>query len=424
MSTTINQTIKILYVCGIVPEWPVNLRPLPPLDSGAPHGNILRLVEELARTQYSHDIVIKVISASSSEQYETIIQRWPPSTLQGDYSWVTISLGLRKYSAWLFQHSSISFGLLNTFFGSYSLQAVAYLRELRRIYHEIKPNFVLLDDGPQYIRGLAHFVPQEHLLFYCRGDMGSSRNFLHYPNLVLVTNKNLGHWVKKINPQVQRIAIVPNSLPYEFMAQDWDPSRFCKQRRNVLFVGRLNPVKGLHYLIQAFARIQKEFKNTRLVIVGAEHPSGDNRKNVTEYENLVRTLAKNLLPPNSVEWKGWLSLEELLKTYQDAYLAAYPSTCIEGFGMVALEAMACGLPVIVSDQPGFASIVSQGGGMIVKEPTNINDLSDALQYLLDNPIEAQRLGQEAYQIARNYTVQQAMGSFTEAIKSIMNSINL
>ncbi len=412
---------NILYVCGITPDAPAPLRPLPPLDSGAPHGNIFRLVEHLAQRSDTQHLHITVLSAISPEQVDRMKETWPAGSLHGDYRWSVIGSHLRSASAVLLKHAPWSAALLRRTLGAHSLQARAYVREVRRLCRQLAPDWVLLDDAPQYIRLFARFVPPERLAFYCRGDMGESRRFLHLPALLLTTNAQLGEWMRQVNPQVARYAIVRNSLPPLFLKSTWAPRRFHMPPPIVLFVGRVTPVKGLHYLVQAFARVHALCPGARLVVVGAEHPGQSNGSHAaTDYEREVRRQADALLP-GLVEWKGWLPSEALMEEYGRAYAAVYPATWIEGFGMVAAEAMAFGVPVIASNRPGFQSLLGQGGGLLVDDPTDTSALAEAIVRLLQDPALAERLGRQGYEIAREYTVERAAQEFAAAVQAILST---
>jgi glycosyltransferase involved in cell wall biosynthesis len=407
--------MRILYVCGIVPDWPAALRPLPPLDSGAPHGNILRLVEKLS--EY-HQVEITVISAVSPSQFILMNNRLRENAISTDYKWITLSDNLRLASAWIRSRLPITEGIFQRLLGGHSLQALAFLRGIKKIAKKIKPDLVILDDSPQYIRGLVRFIPRQKMAFYCRGNMGSSRKYLHLPGLLMVTNTILGEWLRSVNPGVTDYAVIPNSLPDDYLNIQLNTQRFLSSPKNILFVGRVIPDKGIQYLINACAKVMSAFPGARLIIVGSEHPLGKvvDRTVFNPFEQEMRELTHQRLPAGCVEWTGWLSGEALRNVYQQAYLAVYPSTLVEGFGMVALEAMACGTPVIVSDRPGFRSLVEHGGGVMLKDPTDTDELACVLLELLNDPGRVAELSQQATLIARRYTVERAAEAFMAAIK--------
>lgn len=125
-------------------------------------------------------------------------------------------------------------------------------------------------------------------------------------------------------------------------------------QRIVLFVGRLHPVKGLDLLIPAFARAQLE--NTCLVLVGSGSPA---------YVDQLKQLAVAKGIAERVVFTGMLHADEKLAAYVDADLFVLPSHH-ENFGIVVVESLACGTPVLLSDQVAICrEIESAGVGHVV-----------------------------------------------------------
>src|SRR5699024_5824860 len=113
-----------------------------------------------------------------------------------------------------------------------------------------------------------------------------------------------------------------------------------KRKKRILFVGRLTEKKGVMYLLQAFKDINKEMPDAELVIAGDGH----------EYQSALRFSKINNLPVNFL---GAISHERVKQELDKARVFCLPSVCAstgdrEGFGMVILEAQACGVPVVSS----------------------------------------------------------------------------
>lgn len=410
--------MKILYICGVTPEYPAPLHPLPPLDSGSPHSMIFRLVEHLAQSTDSHNLQISVVSAISPEQETREKELWPDGSYRGDYHWSVISPFNHKLSGFVMSKLPLAAPVLQRIIGAHSLQAAVFTRDIRRFYEKVKPDIVILDTAPQFIRILDRFIPRNRLVFYCRADMGASRRFLNIPKLILTMDAPLSDWIHEINPNASPCVVVHDSLPENFSEAKWTPERFKSKTPTVLFVGRIAPEKGLEYLIQAFAQVHSTRPDARLVIAGAEwagHTKGTITE--TEYGRKVRAMAEKL-PPDSVEWKGWLNIDGLVNEYQNAYMAVYPSTWVEGFGMVASEAMAFGIPVIASKSPGFQAQLEKGGGILIDNPKDIDTLKNAILRLLNDPELAENLGNQGFLLAREYTVERTAENFINAIKSL------
>lgn len=145
----------------------------------------------------------------------------------------------------------------------------------------------------------------------------------------------------------------------------------------ILGVGTLHERKGYKYLIAAYAKIHKDFSNSRLVIAG-EGPERDS------LENLI----KNLNLSDKVFLIG--QSENVPDLMQSADLMVLPSLK-EAFGLVILEAMQAGLPIIASQVGGIPEIISSSGIGLLIEPANKNELVKALTKLLSKKVLADQL---------------------------------
>ncbi len=144
----------------------------------------------------------------------------------------------------------------------------------------------------------------------------------------------------------------------------------------VLFVGRLEPLKGLEQLIKAVPYLQSEQK-PRLVIVGGDENSR------YEEERLLK-LSRNLGIEDSVTFSGSIKQERLPYFYNAADVCVVPSY-YESFGLVALESLACGTPVVSTDVGDAINIVRQGETGCVVEDNEPVDLAAKIDLLLSKP---------------------------------------
>lgn len=161
-----------------------------------------------------------------------------------------------------------------------------------------------------------------------------------------------------------------------------------REEKVLLFVGRLQPLKGPQTAIEALAKISSEpgAEGIRLLVVGG--PSGENGD-----EELIRlkALRSRLGLEDSVEFLGAQPQERLATFYQAADLLLVPSVT-ESFGLVALEAQACGLPVVASDAGGLNSIVQHGKTGFLVSPGDASGFALASRTILDNGRLAARMG--------------------------------
>ncbi|MBM3151070.1 MAG: glycosyltransferase family 1 protein [Chloroflexi bacterium] len=171
--------------------------------------------------------------------------------------------------------------------------------------------------------------------------------------------------------------------------------------RTVLFVGRIEPLKGLDTLIRAMAelRFQEAGGRVCLVIIGGD-PDGD-ADGMTAEMARVQQLCDDLCLGKLVVFLGRRGQDTLPYYYSAAEALVMPSH-YESFGMVALEAMACGTPVIASQVGGLAFLVQDGETGYTVPAEDHAALSAKLAALLGDPLLRQRLGDNAAAYALRY----------------------
>lgn len=163
---------------------------------------------------------------------------------------------------------------------------------------------------------------------------------------------------------------------------EFDPKKI--EDGTLLFAGRLNEEKGILQLIEAMPSITKRYPDCRLDIFG----DGPLKKRVID---LIRQL--NL--GNNTVARGILSRTDLFKNYQKAVVIIIPSISCENNPLVALEAMASGRPIIVSDIGGLPELVKNNQTGLLVKPMDIPDLcNQVLKFLTDKKMSVQ-LGKNA-----------------------------
>lgn len=124
----------------------------------------------------------------------------------------------------------------------------------------------------------------------------------------------------------------------------------------LLFVGRLQPLKGPDVAVRILAEVRAALPGARLVVVGGTSGSGEGRAGPAE----LRDLAEELGVADAVEFVSPRPQSELAHLYRAADVVVVPSRS-ETFGLVALEAQACGVPVVAADVSGLRYVVGAGG---------------------------------------------------------------
>ena len=187
--------------------------------------------------------------------------------------------------------------------------------------------------------------------------------------------------------------IIPNGIDLERFNPDVKPlPQYCDDKLNVLFVGRFEKRKGLRYLVRAYARIKSTMPNTRLIIVG---PDGGLQRG---YERSIQRAGLQ-----DVVFAGYVSPEELPRYYRSAHIFCTPATGQESQGIVLLEAMACGTPVVASNIEGFASVMTHNEEGFLVTPKDDEKLALALVRMLADHELREAMGRRGILTAQAYS---------------------
>jgi glycosyltransferase involved in cell wall biosynthesis len=152
----------------------------------------------------------------------------------------------------------------------------------------------------------------------------------------------------------------------------------------ILYAGVLTPLKGVHRLIDAFARIADEFPRSRLLVVG--------RKQNKIYSEELRRQVALLGFENRVEFRPAMAQIELATLMAGAAVVVLPSTS-EGLGRVIIEAMAVATPVIGTAVGGIPDLIENCVNGFLVPPNDPNALAKRLAWILENPLPARVMGQ-------------------------------
>ena len=185
--------------------------------------------------------------------------------------------------------------------------------------------------------------------------------------------------------------IIPNGIDYKHFSANVAPlPQYQDGKLNILFVGRLEKRKGLRYLLEAYSKLKWEMPNTRLIVVGPGNPDKES----------YRILSSHGL--RDVEFAGRVSYDELPRYYSTADIFCSPATGGESFGIVLLEAMSAGKPVVASDIEGFRGIMTDGEQGLLVPKKDTGALANALGRLARDPELRSKLGGQGSRSAEDY----------------------
>ena len=189
------------------------------------------------------------------------------------------------------------------------------------------------------------------------------------------------------------------------------PFHEVRNKHDLLYVGRLERIKGVEFLIKAMPLIVKKFPQTTLTIVG------DGRDRID-----LSNLTANLQLEKHVRFVGWVENKDLDTYYERASVSIVPSICEEVFGIVILEAMSAGRPVIGSRVGGIPEIIEEGVNGYLVEPENAEQIAEkVIKIFTDGNLE--ELGLNARKRAEEFNIEKYVEELVKVYEEIIKKYN-
>jgi glycosyltransferase involved in cell wall biosynthesis len=173
------------------------------------------------------------------------------------------------------------------------------------------------------------------------------------------------------------IEVIPNPVADLFYGEGMRPA---EPGPVVVFSGRLQWLKGVDVLVRAWPLVASRHPQARLLLIGEDTMTAPGGGSMLGH--LRELMAAQ--PAGNIEFAGYLSTEALSERLRAAALAVFPSRW-EGFGLACAEAMAAGVPVVVSNAEALRALVGEGVAGLVTPVDGVDELAAAINALLDDP---------------------------------------
>jgi 1,4-alpha-glucan branching enzyme len=236
----------------------------------------------------------------------------------------------------------------------------------------LKTTLVATIHATEYGRNKGIYTPTQQVIHQLEADL-----VCHSQQVICCSRYMQAEIHNLFGVPLKRLHVIPNGVKPISLLKKALPNH------TILYVGRLVKEKGVHHLLTAISNLSKYFPDLKLIIAG-DGP----------YQSTLRKLAINLKIENRVKFKGFISEEVRNQLFSECQVAVYPSL-YEPFGIVALEAMIAGIPLIVANTGGFAEIVKHEENGLCFTPGDIADLQRCIIRILDNPEWANEMSQRA-----------------------------
>lgn len=308
---------------------------------------------------------------------------------------------------------------------SYGSRVARAVRDFEVIYLHNEPNLLLFLDKQ----------PGQKIVLHMHNDHLSMRLFRPFyrkalakaDRVICVSDYIRRQAVAHFPEHADRFEVVFNAtdpdvfMPYgdEALRQLEGVVQIEPDKRYLLYVGRLAPVKGVHVLIEAFQEIHRQMPDTRLIITGSSFFGGAAK---TAYERSLVKLAKPV--SDAIVFTGYLPHEKLKYLYSAVDIIVLPSVWQDPCPLVVLEAMASGSCLVSSAVGGIPEVMEQGETGILVKPGSVGELVEAVCHALREPEAMHRMEETARKkIVSGYGWARLVGEIERLLAGLERRLN-
>lgn len=182
------------------------------------------------------------------------------------------------------------------------------------------------------------------------------------------------------------------------------------KRLKIITVANLIPIKGLDYLIAAFARVYQKYPAATLDIIGQGI-----------LEEKLKAQAEELHISHAVNFLGRQDYSDVAKYMRESDIFVL-SSFYEAIGCVYLEAMGCGLPIVGTRSMGIAELIQDGENGMLAEEKNVDSIFEKIMYLADHPEIAKNIGKAGRITVQKYTWEASAKSLNKIYQSLIEEV--
>lgn len=304
---------------------------------------------------------------------------------------VTIVNGTRSKEKWI--KSKRNYKVIHVHYGNSS----NYLNHIANRFSKKVYDLIQIENRPKYVLRIRREFPHtpivlslHSLTFMNKLNNKEANTILSQVNGVVVVSNFLKRTLIHRFPNHARlfktIHLGVDSKQFstktnkekEILRKNWKVTN--KKGYNILFVGRIIPKKGLHILVKAVSYLKNKHPNLRVIVVGSAWPG---KKEETRYIREVRWAAARLKIP--IVLTGYIPPGKIHTMYHLGDIFAFPTQFEEGFGLVNIEAMASGIPIIASKRGGIKEVIKDNKtGVLVADYTNPRAFAKNINHLIEN----------------------------------------
>jgi spore coat protein SA len=237
-------------------------------------------------------------------------------------------------------------------------------------------DFILLENNPHFSKFIKKKISVPIILhLHNMIEMKTYSSFIDHCICV-------SHFLKKkIELDLKKTYVIHNGIDLKRFNSDISIEERNRLRKNlglehsdlvICYAGRIDPTKGIDYLLSAFNKIHNT-PNLKLLIIGS-----------SKFANSKLMIKESKTFNNKIVYTGYIDYDQIHMYYKICDFSVLPSIIEEGFGLTALESIASGLPVIISDSGAMNEIINENCGIIISRNISLKENLISSIYLLAN----------------------------------------
>ncbi|MEH7082979.1 glycosyltransferase family 4 protein [Neobacillus drentensis] len=284
-----------------------------------------------------------------------------------------------------------------------------YLTKISSALSKLKPDIIQIENRPNFIPLIRKIFPRTQILLSLHSTKFISTSHIAKEELIsclqqvdkIIVNSHFlkNHLIHQTGCEsakifINHLGVDTNQFQSKWSTNQMSESKKVAQQLNLegrkilLFVGRLRKIKGVEKILRAMPAIIQAVPDTLLVIAGSAFYGSDRK---TNYVERMYRLAKEF--PNHVRFLSYIPHDEIHVWFKAADIVLVPSIGHEAFGLVNVEAMACGVPVIATNIGGMPEVIDHGNtGYLINTENLEAELAKYVIHLLNNPNILKQLG--------------------------------
>lgn len=299
-----------------------------------------------------------------------------------------------------------------------------HYNEIAKLFQEERFDLIIAEGGDfQAIVDIAKGYRREQLVNHLHFHYLPSQSIAAHYGYVIGVSEYITNEYRKVCHMPVQSHTLKNAIDVELFSRTVSEAQKSSIRKKlgiseedfvVLFAGRIQGEKGVLELMQAVLSIKD--KHTKLLIIGG---ANSGKRTFSLYERKVKKLAGQ--NRDRILFTGYVDNAQVYQYASVANVQCVPTLCEEAAGLVVLEAMAEGLPLIVTRSGGIPEYVGGDAALFVERDGIVNNLQQAILYLKEHPALRKQMAQAAQTQSRQYDESAYYRNFVRLMHTILDA---